>query len=284
MIIRNIVINGRKLSFSEYGPEDGHPVFYFHGFPGSRIEGELLNFKGIVTHRNLRIICPDRPGMGMSDYQPNRTMTSWPKDVLAVATYLGIKHFSIIGYSGGGPYALATALSIPEKLQSVTLIGSMVPYGYPSAKHDISMSVPRQPVTLRKITARILERGTKAPFWMIRTILRILPAVDREFLSRDEHITGLMNVFKEAFRQGVRGYLHECRIYRGPWGFEPSDVRMKITLIHGKADKNVNIAQAKRLAAELPNCDPIYLDGEGHFSLISNHLTAIIEKTARHND
>ncbi len=103
--------DGRKLSYAEYGDSQGVPVFFFHGFPGSRFDGEYSG--QAAAEMGIRLIAPDRPGMGHSDFQPNRRLLDWPADVGRLADTLGLDKFGVLGYSGGGPHALACAVRIP---------------------------------------------------------------------------------------------------------------------------------------------------------------------------
>lgn len=82
---QSIVRNGRKIAFSQYGDPKGKPVFYFHGWPASRLSGGV--YDGIAKKLRIRVISPDRPGFGLSDYQSNRTLLDWPADVVAIADH-----------------------------------------------------------------------------------------------------------------------------------------------------------------------------------------------------
>jgi pimeloyl-ACP methyl ester carboxylesterase len=97
--------DGRQLGYVEAGDPDGHPIFYFHGFPGSRLEIELSGVD--VAPLGARLIGVDRPGMGLSDFAPHRYFGDWPEDVSQLADALGLDHFSVVGVSGGGPYVAA---------------------------------------------------------------------------------------------------------------------------------------------------------------------------------
>ncbi len=82
----------------------GFPLFAFHGFPGSRMEARGL--EDIGRRHNLRFICPDRPGYGLSTFQPNRRLLNWPADVRYLARqHLDLKRYAVLGGSGGGPHA-----------------------------------------------------------------------------------------------------------------------------------------------------------------------------------
>src|SRR4051812_34137799 len=94
--------DGRRLGYAEYGEPDGRPVFYFHGTPGSRIDGRGADAE--VRALGLRVIAVERPGYGLSTFVPRRTIASWPADVTELADALGIERFGVYGYSYGGPY------------------------------------------------------------------------------------------------------------------------------------------------------------------------------------
>jgi pimeloyl-ACP methyl ester carboxylesterase len=95
--------DGRVLAWAEAGSPTGFPFFMFHGFPGSRMEARGL--EDIGHRHNLRVICPERPGYGLSTFQPGRRLLDWPADVQFLARHLEMERYSILGGSGGGPYA-----------------------------------------------------------------------------------------------------------------------------------------------------------------------------------
>ena len=64
--------DGRALGYAEFGPPDGFPVFYFHGFPSSRLDWQLVSEDSLLQDLNVRIIAPDRPGYGLSDFLNGR--------------------------------------------------------------------------------------------------------------------------------------------------------------------------------------------------------------------
>ena len=109
---------GRKLGFAEYG--SGTPLLYFHGHPCSRLEARYL-----AGREGIRVIGIDRPGMGLSSYQPKRTLISWTDDVVSLADSLGLEKFAVVGLSGGAPYALACAYAIPERISACGIVSGV---------------------------------------------------------------------------------------------------------------------------------------------------------------
>src|SRR5262245_41965693 len=113
--------DGRQLAFAEYGDPDGRPVMYFHGAPSSRLE-PLVVGDAEWKRLGLRLIAPDRPGIGRSDPLARRQFAAWPDDVTSLANALGLERFSIIGNSGGAPYAYVAAAQLGARITSVGIV------------------------------------------------------------------------------------------------------------------------------------------------------------------
>ncbi len=119
--------DGGRLGYAEWGDTDGRPLLYFHGWPGARVEGRLG--AEVARAKGIRFIALDRPGMGLSDYQPRRTFVDWPIDVAELAAALGLDRFAVLGISGGGPYAAACAWKLSERLTGAGIARSRVSRG-----------------------------------------------------------------------------------------------------------------------------------------------------------
>ena len=104
------------LTGASWGLQNMATLFFFHGFPSSRLEGAGVD--KLVRRHNIRLISVDRPGFGLSTFQPGRRILDWPTDVEALATHLNLKRFAVLGGSGGGPYAVACAYSLPPEMLS----------------------------------------------------------------------------------------------------------------------------------------------------------------------
>ena len=117
--------DGRSLAWAEYGDPSGKPVLYFHGFPGSRIEPALG--ADDLARTEARLIAIDRPGFGGSTFQPGRRLLDWPNDVASFADSLALDRFACMGVSGGGPYVLACALRLGERLTRAAIVCGVGP-------------------------------------------------------------------------------------------------------------------------------------------------------------
>jgi pimeloyl-ACP methyl ester carboxylesterase len=268
-----VKINRRLLGVQEYGSKEGFPVFYCHAFPGSRLDGVSLNFDVQAKDAGCRIIAVDRPGIGLSDHQQDRSLSNYADDIVGVADHLGIDRFSVAGFSGGGPYALSVAAKIPDRVISVAFISGMGPKDFTECRKDNAMLIPRQPIVIRRLVAAFLHKTINTRPATLSALMKIfLPAPDVQFMSS----RSLQLFFIENFKQGGGGFLKDADIYRQPWGLKLSDIRPRVAVWHGSEDRNVSRASAQRIVRELPDASANFLTGEGHFSLIGKHFSAIL--------
>lgn len=167
--------DGRILAYTEVGDPHGYPVFYFHGAPGSRLEGQL--FAESNQEFGIRMIIPDRPGYGLSDNQENRTYLDWAQDVAELADHLGIERFAVLGYSSGGPYAAVVAHQLPGRVTVAVIVAGEGPY----ASEDYPQSV-LESATFNGSDANkwMIWSANHAP-WQMRTLFR----ASRILLLRD---------------------------------------------------------------------------------------------------
>ena len=126
--------DGRALAWCEYGVPDGTPYLYFHGLPGSRLDGQV-NAQS-VTEAGLRLIAPDRPGFGRSEIQAGkRSYADWARDIGHLADALELDRFAIVAYSAGGPYALAAAQILEGRITRVGIVSGVAPSEMPKYRN-----------------------------------------------------------------------------------------------------------------------------------------------------
>ena len=273
--------DGRRLGFAEFGDLQGRPVFYFHGFPGSRLEAKLAEKISLDTH--VRFIGIDRPGYGLSSVKPERTFIDWAGDVAELADALGIDRFSILGVSGGGPYAAACACKIPDRLDAVGIICGMGPVDVAGLMRDMPWMYRRG----LRLAGRLPEiAAALSPFSafffrnyperMLSILSGKIAGPDKIALKNTELIKVLSASFREAFRNSLRWPATDVVLYSLPWGFSLSDIRINVHLWHGEMDKIVPPAMGHYLANTIPNCKATFYPDEGHFSIILNRIEEIM--------
>ena len=95
----------------------------------------------IAAQRGIRLIAVERPGYGLSDPQPGRTMLDWTDDIEVLIDALGIKQFAVIGFSMGSIYALACAYKFPQRITRAALVGALAPLDAPDVMEGMSPAV-----------------------------------------------------------------------------------------------------------------------------------------------
>jgi pimeloyl-ACP methyl ester carboxylesterase len=277
----NITLSdGRKLGFAEFGEMQGKPVFYFHGFPGSRLEARLA--EKISRDSHIRFIGIDRPGFGLSDFKPRRTLLDWPDDVIELADALGFKRFSALGVSGGGPYAAACAYKIPDRLISVGIVCGMGPVDVPDTRDEmfwmyrqglrLASRFPRMVTAVYPLSAFIFKNF---PERMLSILAAKVAIPDKSALKNMELKQILSRSFREAFHGSLRWPATDVVLYSRPWGFSLSDIKINVHLWHGEMDKIVPPVKGHYLANTIPNCRATFYPDEGHFSIILNRIHEI---------
>ena len=263
--------DGRRLGYSEYGAPEGRPVFFFHGFGTSRV---ICPPEEPATELGIRLIAVDRPGIGLSDALPGRRLLDWPTDVADLADRLGIDSFSAIGWSGGGPYALACAHTLRERICAIALVSSPAP-----------LTGTSESGYLRRLDRHAVRAAGRAP-WVIRLALwhwgrpqrrdaarffeesvAEMCAADQAVLAAPELRGRMIANSAEIYRQGGRGMYDEALVLARPWGFELTQIGVPVHVWHGVLDETVPLAMADYLVREIPSAHANILDEEGHHLL-----------------
>jgi pimeloyl-ACP methyl ester carboxylesterase len=280
--------NGRELAYAEYGDPDGCPVMLFHGNPSSRLSWGLI--PGSPFRPRLRLIAPDRPGFGRSDFQPGRQLLDWPDDVSELADALGLHRFAVLGVSGGGPATLACAWKIPERLTAVGVVSSPCPADVPGVTEGISQTnrtvffLTRHAPPLIRLNMALLAYLARRDRLVERLVYKMAD-VDKAMVERQEIRDYLAAGFAEALRQGGAGSAHELVINHGrPWGFALEDIKIGVHLWQGEEDPSVPPAMGRYLAQTIPNCEATFIPGAGHLWIV-NHVGEVLDAlAAEHED
>jgi pimeloyl-ACP methyl ester carboxylesterase len=268
--------SGRTLEVWEYGDPGGHPALFFHGLIGSHLQASYIADQ--ARERGLRIIAPNRPGVGASGFVRRRRPVESVADVEDVAAALGLAEFSVIGISGGTPYALAALLRLGTRVRTATVISGMGPARLAGALRGMD---PRRRF--------FLELGARAPHLAQQAFAREaihFRADPERFLRRlvaswshpDQVLFARRDVFElflcdlhQVFTDGIgaEGLAQELALYRN-YGFALRDLpRVRpVTLWQGLDDTIVPPAMAWSMAQSLPSCEAHFVPG-GHFVALS---------------
>ena len=256
----------RQLSWCEYGDPGGRPVVYCHGLPGSRLE--LSPHGGAAAEGGMRLLVPDRPGYGRSSPRPGRRLGEEAADVAVLADRLGLGAFDVLGFSGGGPHALAIAARLPDRVQRAGLISSLAPLdragtaGMAEANRQLWELARADPAAFTEA----VEQAVAAAGSAYDLLVGGAPEEDRAIFA-DEALAGAYRRdLEEALRQGVAGMREDAGAVTADWPFAVGDLRCPVRLWHGDRDANAPIGMGRWLAEHLPRAELTEWPGAAHFA------------------
>jgi len=271
--------DGRELAFEEYGDLNGDPVLSFHGGLSSRLDAAPAQAAALSL--GVRIVSPDRPGMGRSTFQPGRRLLDWPADVAALTDALDVDRFAVMGWSSGGPYAAVCAAKMPDRVTAVGLLSSAVPFELIGTTKGLSPDdrillflVRRAPwlasALLRVSIANAPEKR------LYREIRRSFPAVDSAALKERGPLVDAVAFIKESMRQGTAGCLQDYRVFGDPWGFALGEVTAPVHIWEGAEDHTGPPEYRDLLLRHFPAARLSIVPGEGHLSLLQHQAERIL--------
>ncbi|MBL7262143.1 alpha/beta fold hydrolase [Paractinoplanes lichenicola] len=254
--------DGRRLNWHEFGLPNGWPVIYTAGTPVSGLGA--AGYDQAARAARLRLVSPDKPGYGASDYHPRRSVASWGEDLATLADHLGLDRLALAGESGGAPFTLAAARHLADRVSVVGLIAS----GGPMSRADrVGMTVNARVMNWLARNAPMLNTIRVAA--MRRQVVSGERALHRATAEAPDaaHAAALRIEFEavaDALRPGARATVQELALIKRPWTFPLSEVKVPVHLWHGALDRNAPIAFARRLARELPDATLHISDSSGH--------------------
>ncbi len=275
----------RLLEYAEFGDPNGMPVMFFHGFMGSCQQAVLANANAL--EEGVRIIAPNRPGIGRSSPATFKTMTEYASDIRQLADKLGIRRFAVIGTSAGGCFALACGQSLPRRVRLVGVVGGIGPL---NVMHNLQQMTLFRRTFLRGCHGypSVARYGIAAFFlfckhwprlsysWLIKTS----SVIDVQMMSRKDLTQALwwdhQNVFLQ--KNGIEGMLLETRLYFH-WGFDLKNFPKKTRVIfwHGKEDPILPWSVIREMAEPIARSEGILYSG-GHLTFLMNRTDVVLKR------
>lgn len=281
---------GKLLAWNEFGDPAGKPVFYYHGWPSSRLQARLAHH--LAAERGIRLISMDRPGIGRSTLVPKRTLDEWPELMARFADHLGLEKFGQLGVSGGGPYVLACAAKIPERLTGSAVLAGMVPLPLTDQGRSGLHPIYRLLIPLRKLPAPLFTLGFKIAAFTCKCppdrfpmtlLVKSLAEKDRTIMLHSKEI---WEVLTRSFTEGVvsssggQGVMTDAEIYLSKPGFKVETVNHPIHYWHGGDDRNIPISLVRDLSEQMPKAELNIKEDLGHFSLAVYCASAALDEIA----
>jgi len=270
--------DGRTLEVLISGPDDGLPLLFHWGTPQGAVPFGILERPAVA--RNLRVISYSRPGYGASS--PRRegaatTVTGDVADAAAVLDHLGLHDFVTLGWSGGGPRALACAALLPSRcLAAVSGAGVA-----PANAEGLDFLAGMGPENIEEFEAAMagpqaledwLSREAPATFAVtaedvIASFGELLPEVDKAAMT-GELAERTAESLRRAGQQGIVGWRDDDLTLIRPWGFDLAAIEVPISVWQGGQDKMVPYAHGVWLTEHIPGARAHLYQNEGHISLV----------------
>lgn len=259
--------DGRSLGFAEYGRPDGVVVINAHGGLVGRLD--VAAAAPFAERAGVRLISPDRPGIGLSDRSPGRTMLDWADDIAELLDELGVDRFAAMGWSMGGQYAAALGHALPSRVIRVAIIAGALPLTEPGTFSELpffdrayTRLSQRAPSVARMCFRTMSLMARTAPTLNGRLVALELGGPDAAVLEAEGY-----EAFSHVSHEGLRrpfGVVDDYRTWVLPWGFAPEDLRVPVDVWSGLEDHLVPGSWGDELAQRIPGATH-YLRRGGHF-------------------
>lgn len=252
--------DGRRLAFLDMGDPSGHPVISNHGGLSCRLD--VAPAAESAAAHGLRLIAPDRPGIGGSDPKPGHSVAGWADDVAELLDQLDLARCSTLGWSFGGAFAQSVAARLPERVDALALVASVIPPAWPGMQDEID----RMDQVFHRLTEHRLGRFAE------RSILHLMSAsaahAPKAFAKSSGVDPAHADVVAAAIAEGTAhggGVIAEYEAVNAPWGFDPSDIRVATHVWQGDADDLVPPAWGQRLHEAIAGSTLTVVPGASHF-------------------
>jgi pimeloyl-ACP methyl ester carboxylesterase len=259
--------DGRSMGYAQYGVCDGFPIVNAHGGMACRLD--VAAAAPVAENAGVRLISPDRPGIGLSDPRPDRTVTDWARDVAELMDQIDVHRFAVMGWSMGGQYAAAVGHVARHRVTRVALIAGALPLTEPGV-FDQLPAMDRVYTRLSQWTPWLARLGFRAmasaaryaPALYGRVAASELGSADAAVL-REDGFAGFARMTHEALRKPA-GEVEEYRAWMRPWGFAPEDLDVPVDIWVGSEDEFVPRPWSHELVRRIPGAT-LNVRAGGHF-------------------
>ncbi len=263
----------RQLGFAEFGDPQGRAVFWLHGTPGARrqIPTEARDY---AERRHIRLIGVDRPGIGSSTPFQYRNVLEFADDLRTIADVLGIDEMAVVGLSGGGPYALACAAAMPERVVVTAVLGGVAPTTGPDAIGGGVMALGAALAPVVELVGVPLSFVATGLIRLIRPVGsravdmygRVSPEADRALLARPEFKAMFLDDLLNGSRKQMAAPFADVVVFARDWGFRLEEVKGPVRWWHGDRDHIVPFEHGQHVVSRLPDAELYHLPGESHLA------------------
>jgi pimeloyl-ACP methyl ester carboxylesterase len=270
--------DGRSVAYRVYGAPAGQPVYFFHGFPGSRVQASLVHRQALAL--GIALVAFDRPGFGLSDPARAPSVDSIASDVFDLSEALGHRRFAVLGVSCGGPHALAAARLLPRRVAAVGLLAGIGPMDQAQLR-DQQLPLLRAMFRLARLSPWLISPLLALDRMMFRSgaeravkaLAPMLTPPDRRLV---EELAPVREAFgaslAEAYRRGIGGAMQEAQRIARFTSAQIDGVTAPVHIFQSGQDRNVPPAMGRFMASRMPTSTYHDCPDEGHLSIVINRF------------
>ena len=282
------VADGWQVWAESAGPADGVPLLVHAGHPGSR---RLFRPSvELAAAHGFRLVSYDRPGFGNSPLRPGRTVADSATEVAAIARQLRADRLGVWGYSGGGPFALASAALLPGIVAGCCVFASLAPYGGDGLDFAAGWSEAHR----REVELFFEDRRTAREHFRLEAAEQFAvlgcaqgwldrwgDAAGTDAAHSRELAQHLAAVQQDCLGHGDDGWWEDWAALLSPWGFDLSQIGVPVQLWHGEKDASAPPAHGHWLAGRIPGVDAHFPGQDDHASIEVGHQQEAYEWLSR---
>jgi pimeloyl-ACP methyl ester carboxylesterase len=265
--------DNRQIGFAEFGDPQGRAVFWLHGTPGARRQIPV-EARVYAERKHIRLIGVDRPGIGSSTPFQYGNVLAFAEDLRTIADVLGIDEMAVIGLSGGGPYALACAAAMPDRVVVTGVLGGVAPTVGPDAISGGVMSVGSAVAPLMPVLGLPLRWAAVGLIQLVRPLGsravdmygRVSPEGDRLLLARPEFKAMFLDDLLNGSRKQMAAPFADLVVFARDWGFRLDEVKVPVRWWHGDKDHIIPFEHGQHVVSLLPDAELYTLPGESHLA------------------
>ena len=277
--------DGRSLDVWEAGAASGPVLLYHHGTPSSGLPDPALS--DALSRRGMHYASFSRAGYGSSSRRPGRSIADVVDDARAVLDAMGAATAHVLGWSGGGPHALACAALMPQRVRGTALIGGVAPYpaegldwfdGMGAENIEEFQAAIAGPQTLIGYKERAWQSFRDiAPEEVAEGLGDLVDEVDRGSI-KGEFVGWMAASWHEALRESYWGWFDDDLAFAKPWGFDVARIPGPVHIWQGDHDRMVPFAHGAWLSANVGGACAHLHQGHGHLTLAVDSLDLILDE------
>jgi pimeloyl-ACP methyl ester carboxylesterase len=285
--------DGRTLDYWEGGDPDGRGVIFHGGTPCTNVFGRHAHAAAVAE--GVRLVAPNRPGYGSSDLPSGApSLLTTGRDTAELAQHLGLSGYAVIGVSGGGPFAVATACADPDGVRAVGVVAGIGQWRlFNPAAEDVSDEEIEERGFLALLDAGDVAAARDGFMRNAVEELNALVGLDDEarvdaFFGghgpQEPYGRSLWAVSLSDVVARPDGYVFDNLAWGAVWDVHPRDVVAPTSLWYGDADDACPSAIGEWYADQITGSELTVRPGEDHMAVCSNHwaeqLSTLLDRWA----